>query len=321
MGIPSAVLASFAIAQCICGRAPLATPGDPCDPEEYPDPCALGDPNMECMGNGRCECMDGYADDAGGCKVEVGGDCFETECVSNADCIGIYPPFCECQEGFIEDVSTGLCKTPVEGECTVAEECVSHAACIDSECVCNRGFQDYGNGLCEVMTFDWPWQYTFPPFFTIQPNAATREKQLDAWRHLVLDYCRHQKIYLLDVNEALSSPLFQNRELNRKLGFEGVSVVLDGLQKTGNIEWIDKQKRRCYVYWKTPEEWGKLIYKWVQDKGLTNSVCTLFELAQGDDTAGEEFHGLHNDVLIKALKTLEARRQAEIIAEEGVKFF
>ena len=61
---------------------------------------------------------------------------------------------------------------------------------------------------------DWPWQYSFPPFFTIQvsgpglviyslpnkstadnnfltqPHSATKAKQLEAWRHLVLNYCQ-----------------------------------------------------------------------------------------------------------------------------------
>ena len=62
------------------------------------------------------------------------------------------------------------------------------------------------------MGMDWPWQYSFPPFFTIQvsgpghnslpnkstadndflsqPHSATKAKQLEAWRHLVLNYCQ-----------------------------------------------------------------------------------------------------------------------------------
>jgi len=31
----------------------------------------------------------------------------------------------------------------------------------------------------------------------------------------------------------------------------------------GNIEWEDKNKRRCLVLWKSPEEWAKTIYQWV----------------------------------------------------------
>lgn len=41
------------------------------------------------------------------------------------------------------------------------------------------------------------------------------------------------------------------------------------------------------VYWRTPEEWGNQIYKYVLDKGMTNSVFTIYELTNGDDFQGE----------------------------------
>lgn len=31
----------------------------------------------------------------------------------------------------------------------------------------------------------------------------------------------------------------------------------------GNLEWLDKNKSRCLVMWRRPEEWGKLMYQWV----------------------------------------------------------
>ena len=31
----------------------------------------------------------------------------------------------------------------------------------------------------------------------------------------------------------------------------------------GHIEWADKTRKRCLLVWRTPEEWGKLIYSWV----------------------------------------------------------
>ncbi len=34
--------------------------------------------------------------------------------------------------------------------------------------------------------FAWPWQFSFPPFFTLQPNEDTRRKQTDAWCQHVL---------------------------------------------------------------------------------------------------------------------------------------
>lgn len=35
------------------------------------------------------------------------------------------------------------------------------------------------------------------------------------------------------------------------------------LLTTGNLEWMDKNKTRCLIMWRRPEEWGKLIYQWV----------------------------------------------------------
>lgn len=64
--------------------------------------------------------------------------------------------------------------------------------------------------------FQWPWQYSFPPFFTIQPNSDTRQKQLEAWCALVLNYHKSQKLYILDVGEAYDKPLFFNQKINSK---------------------------------------------------------------------------------------------------------
>ena len=65
--------------------------------------------------------------------------------------------------------------------------------------------------------FEWPWQYSFPPFFTIQPNLDTREKQLEAWCNLVLSYCKYSKDYVLDVKIVANSPLFNNQSINNIL--------------------------------------------------------------------------------------------------------
>jgi len=69
------------------------------------------------------------------------------------------------------------------------------------------------------MEFSWPWQYNFPPFFTLQPNAETEAKRLVAWQDLTLEYCRFHKIHTLDVQESLTSPLFLNKSINSYVEF------------------------------------------------------------------------------------------------------
>lgn len=172
--------------------------------------------------------------------------------------------------------------------------------------------------------FDWPWQYKFPPFFTIQPNIQTRAKQLEAWCTLVLAYQKYMKQYNLDVNEAQSSELFYNKQLDRRLNLDGIYTILEELRKRGNLEWKDKNRSACKLMWRSPAEWGKLIYNWISSKSMTNTVCTLFELSEGEDSEGTEFHGLDKEILNLALKSLESEGKAEIInfdGNEGVKFF
>ncbi|KAK7466644.1 hypothetical protein BaRGS_00037252 [Batillaria attramentaria] len=168
--------------------------------------------------------------------------------------------------------------------------------------------------------FEWPWQYKFPPFFTIQPNLETRKKQLEAWCSLVLTYQRHKKSYSLDVTEAQTSPLFHNKAINRKLTLDAIYTILDELKKRGHVEYTDKVRKQCLVMWRTPEEWGKLIYSWVSANGMNNTVCTFYELTEGDATTNEEFHGMEKWLLVRALRTLEAQGKAALM-DDGVKFF
>lgn len=50
----------------------------------------------------------------------------------------------------------------------------------------------------------------------IQPNSETRKKQLDAWRTLLLDYCRTQKVCIIDVREGDCLPVFNNAAISSK---------------------------------------------------------------------------------------------------------
>lgn len=101
-------------------------------------------------------------------------------------------------------------------------------------------------------------------------------------------------------------------------------TILTDLERTGNAAALDKNKNRWEVYWHSLEEWGAIIYNYVSEKGFTGSVMTLYELCEGEDSTGEEFHGLDHGVVVKALKTLEGQGKCELIigdGVEGVKFF
>lgn len=50
--------------------------------------------------------------------------------------------------------------------------------------------------------------------FRLQQTLVTREKQLETWASLVIDYAQHNKIYTLEVAEIANSELFHNQKLN-----------------------------------------------------------------------------------------------------------
>ncbi|KAE9418594.1 hypothetical protein Angca_008034, partial [Angiostrongylus cantonensis] len=134
------------------------------------------------------------------------------------------------------------------------------------------------------MTFKWPWQYDFPPFFTLQQTLVTREKQLETWASLVIDYTQHNKIYTLDVAEVANSELFYNQKLNRRLSPEGIRAVFEYLEQKKHIEWLDIGKTRCHIYWRRPDEWAALIYTWAVSNELIEEGDTVIIYVTFDST-------------------------------------
>ncbi|EGR47354.1 uncharacterized protein TRIREDRAFT_64485 [Trichoderma reesei QM6a] len=177
--------------------------------------------------------------------------------------------------------------------------------------------------------FAFPREYSFPPFFTRQPNIAIHHAQLTKWSALVLSYARHHRLFRLVVSSAAESELFHNRAINRRLGPADIREVLDFMRKDGRAEFIRASSAAAagnvvLLYWRKPEEWAALVEAYVDETAQKGSVLTVYELTEGENTRGTEFHGMDNLVLMKALNILVKQGKAQIFGSEdslGVKFF
>ncbi|KAK9473947.1 ESCRT-II complex subunit-domain-containing protein [Dipodascopsis tothii] len=178
----------------------------------------------------------------------------------------------------------------------------------------------------------FPSIYSFPPFFTRQPNSQTWASQLSIWKTFIMTYCRYNRLWKLDLNAALETELFTNKSIQRSLKFETAREILESLVESGSAEWVAPTRGNqgkpsvAYVYWKRPEEWANLIAQWVDSTGQKDSILTLYEIADGDLSVSQEFRGIDPTVLRKALDVLIKRGQAQIMKsfdgeEAGVKFF
>lgn len=177
------------------------------------------------------------------------------------------------------------------------------------------------------------WQYSFPPFFTIQPNTETRRLQMDAWCEIILDYCRRHRVFTLNVAESLTRPPFRNDAISRSLNEASLQTILNEMAKRGRIEWIrpDGERKKntenegtnaCLVYWLKADEWAATVERWVDAKAMTNTICTFYEITD-DDRADPSLKGLDERILLKALRILEEKGKATVMKLDeayGVKF-
>ena len=81
----------------------------------------------------------------------------------------------------------------------------------------------------------------------------------------------------------------------------------------GNVEWQDSNKTRCLVMWRSPQEWGKLIYQWVSETH-TNFYCYM----QAYHTCIVRIVSTHN-CLKKPQTSYQSKARCIISAEGALK--
>ena len=138
----------------------------------------------------------------------------------------------------------------------------------------------------------WSW----PPLFTLQPVAATRERQLARWSDLLVAWCADNQLVELNVEQTQSLP-WRNSTIDRTLSTEGARAVVEFMRQRGRADWVDVSttstpSRALVFVSRRPDDWAELLWKWASESGQLNSVFTLFELRAGDAARGELWEGL-----------------------------
>ena len=154
--------------------------------------------------------------------------------------------------------------------------------------------------------FQLPTFYNFPPYFTLQPNEETQQRQLELWRELVLRYCQSKRIFCVDL-QSDAFPLFSNTKIQRSLNMKFKLALFDRMASHGYAGWQDSSKRTALVFWRSLDDWADAIYTWAKQSARDDAVMTLDELATGVETRGQVFHQMDSSVLERALGVLEQR--------------
>lgn len=176
-------------------------------------------------------------------------------------------------------------------------------------------------------SFRFPEVYHFPPFFTLQPVLATRDKQLELWRALIVQYAEQHQIKTLSIHD--DTTLWRNAAIQRQLSVDAIQAIGDHVVAQGYGEWLrtegSESKTTLRVFWRRPEQLADDLYAWAEANGYlgNHTVVTVYELHSGGDDSA--FPGMDEAVLRKALAILEQRGQCTVFQgdtseEDGIKF-
>ena len=209
--------------------------------------------------------------------------------------------------------------------------------------------------------YAFPDVHAFAPFYTLQPNPRTAAAQVDLWARLVLEYCAAHHCFELSVSTVWerTPDLFCERKLDRALSRDMLRVVFAYMVDKGRAMYdpplprgykvprvghIEADRRmhalsvaaahaqpsydvehgsRIWVYWRTPTEWGDVLYAWIKETGQIRSVLTLYELEHSPFALRTHMPLV---MLKQALDTLVARRRAQMFSSDahdenlGIKF-
>lgn len=128
---------------------------------------------------------------------------------------------------------------------------------------------------------------SLPPFYTLQPVLATRQKQLKLWTQVLVNFQKQKRRSLLHVHDDdANEELFSNAKIKRRsvccvrvcvlmyaralgrLSEAGIRAVMEEMVKEGFGLWQDASHTTLVTSWKRFEEWSNLIYKWVRRTSL-----------------------------------------------------
>eukprot|EP00892_Ulva_mutabilis_P006091 jgi/Ulvmu1/3854/UM018_0073.1 len=169
--------------------------------------------------------------------------------------------------------------------------------------------------------FTFPAFFSYPPYFTLQPNKESQAKQIELWKQLLLQYAKAKRKYKYYLKEDSCHP-FHNPMIQRSLSLEGRQAVCSALVAEGKAEWVGKDQTVCLVTIQPVPLWASTIHDVVRTR-FTTSIVTIEELHSGDEARGTELEGLPEELIHRALQVLEKQGHVSMFSTDkgtGVKF-
>lgn len=79
-------------------------------------------------------------------------------------------------------------------------------------------------------------------------------------------------------------PLWENKDIGRRLSPQGITAVMRFVNEGGNCEWVDAAKTTARIFYKTPSQWATTVHEYIDGAGLAGTMCVVYDLISGDTT-------------------------------------
>ena len=110
-------------------------------------------------------------------------------------------------------------------------------------------------------------------------------------------------------------PHFENKKISRRLPAEGEGQ-LEYLVSTNNGDWVQGSTDEFLICQNSSAVFINDIC-FCRRNILIGDILTVYDITSGDETMHEEFHGIDNQIVARALAHLQSQGRAQIMREEG----
>ncbi|SCU80967.1 LAMI_0B04324g1_1 [Lachancea mirantina] len=172
------------------------------------------------------------------------------------------------------------------------------------------------------MTTNLPAIYSFPPLYTCQPNALIREQQLTVWCEIIVEFAKKERVWCITAEGTPAKDggdkqsVFRNDVIQRSVKSTFIEEIWHKMIETEKALRIDSDSN-YFILWRSLDSWSALILQWFESSGKLNQVITLYELIEGDETLGCEFHGMDSMLMEKCLLRLRERGRASLLKDQN----
>ncbi|CAN3372635.1 vacuolar protein-sorting-associated protein 25 [Diutina rugosa] len=178
--------------------------------------------------------------------------------------------------------------------------------------------------------YEFPKLHSYPAFYSKQRNLTILDYQLEGWTQLILDYCRHFKVTSLTIQgrpkysqsesdlDRLPS-IFENKTIDRVVTQQFRQEIFRHMVQKQVAATVTPGKfdQGIYVYWRSLDEWGEMLYDHAVQTGQLDTVMTIYELTSEDSSLPEPLKQLDQAFLLTIIADLKKKNKVQILKEGG----